>query len=443
MARASRSPSRFSLPPNVHAPMAERQEPSVYEQLQRKYSEQNKVLAQTTVRLQCQNTELETELASAQREIRMLKRQNEELVALVRDKVGDLLDALGPVTGEERVLQVRSHLPSSAPQPVKEPIESITPSVEIGTESRAPVGTNYLKQINNDLRKRKSALFVSSIPEEDEETLLPTTQDLSFVEEAKEPESEPEYKDTESKMIPIKRKRDSELFGTGNRTSMVEPIQDNIPDLSTDVHFQSKRSGPDEGAKQALLSLPALEKDVPEAPVLDELDEFSIAREQNSVNPFVSSTSEESDATNSDPAPAPKKRKQPRIPRELKNLDTEKTKRWTGVDPLEGRSRRSSIAPRWEPRSRTVDVHIDAEQNDENAQQSVERKALAPKDPNTVTAPSKTAKAKATVPADMSIFDLEQQDFLDIAIPVLPVEGKKRRGRPKGSTRRRKEEFLL
>lgn len=445
MARASRSPSRFSLPPNafqgINNAEDSTREPSVYEQLQKKYSDQNRTLAQTTVKLQCQNTELETELASAQREIRSLKIHNSELVNLIRGKVIDfqeesnmklneLLESLG---GDDIISFKRAKTPVSLPVslPVSETVSEIKPTQNVKLD--------YLKQLNQDFKKRKSALFVSSIPEEDE-TLPTSAQDLSFVEEIKEPESEPDYKDTESNIIPIKRKRDSQLFNTSGPIKsipLLTAIEKNIPNLGSEVQFQSKKHNPNEAARISSIGLPTAIEEEEDIPILDGLDDFSVNKEQDSSNPFTDSMDEEA---NLPASPMKKKQKKTRIPRELKNLDAEKTKRWTGVDPLEGRSRRSSIVPRYDipVQTKTRRVNVFNDSTVEEASQIVDkpRTVLGVKDHNVVSG----NKSKSKNHKDMSIFDLENEDFLNIAIPIMPMEGKKS---TKGRRRKRIDNFDL
>lgn len=444
MARASRSPNRFSLPPNAfhgfdHTEQRQ-EEPTVYQQLQKKYSDQNRTLAQTTVKLQCQNTELETELATAQREIRTLKIQNEQLINLIRGKIVNFQDKCN-----NEFQEILSSLGSEVSVNFKRTKTSIPFTINENInedQSSETVKVDYLKQMNQDFRKRKSALFVSSIPEEDE-TLLPSVQNLSFVEEIKEPESEPEYIDTESKMIPIKRKRDSQLFNTSGSLkpiSYLPPIQDNIPNLGTGVEFQSKKLDPNEAARISSIGLFNNSEKRVETSILEGSDDdFSISKEQESINPFIDSLNDDGDVgevSTSPTSPMKKKTKRSRIPRELKNLDTEKTKRWSGVDPLDGRSRRSSMVPRYDipvkAKTRKINVFNDNKVEDDEEVQIIEkpRTILGVKDSNVL--PKKQADTvKNKDPKDMSIFDLEKQDFLDIAIPLMPMEGKNKRRRPK------------
>lgn len=478
MARASRSPTRYSLPMQPHTqymqPQQLQQQQQIQmhteyliDQLQKKYSEQNKELAQTTIKLQLQNSELEQELAQANRELVLVKRKNHELISIIKGKLvtlnnefdtkmNDLLETLG--SDPKTIISRRVTLNA---------VEEKTHAVHQANNA------DYLKHINNELRRKSIGRF--SLPE------LPAISepaaavennvnepDLSLVEENEEPEPEPAYEDVESKVIPSKRRRESGLFSMQNSNSQLSQparpthpnVIDHIPNLSMNASASAKNTNPNDiNAQEESQELIVADSDANEANVTiqdsDPFNDSENAKIPTTAPTDVNQSMNESDVSfASSSCDSPVKKKQ-RIPKMLRELDAEKTKKWTRVDINESRSsRRSSLIPRFDmsidnnnnkssARSTRISVYKDSatpqpipEEREEDVAEV--RKPLGQKSNNTLNKKKvKTTKKKnVSSSGDMSIFDLSNENFLNI--PIQPLAGTK----PKKAAGRRRRKYI-
>ncbi|GMM30190.1 hypothetical protein DAMA08_029350 [Martiniozyma asiatica (nom. inval.)] len=468
--------------------------------LHKRYQEQNKILAQTAAKLQTQVKELQNELNTAKKEIRMLKAQKSKLALAVNDGIKNFKELVECGARDlEQLYQNMTDLPdkemhlfvSESHQPVADSITS-------------NISTDYLKEVNQDLKRRKSDIFSGSAnmplylqsqldSRISKEPSLPPN-DLEEVVEQEEPEPEPVYQDTEHKLIPMKKTRESALFAPISRVNsdLGSGKIDLVPNLAIDKEATPKKITPNEAAAVTTAFSTVDERDdncinktgdtqeadsnyiqiptfklndqsIDESDVSHSRKDFDIpdidnspdcatpssspqknqilanSRDEFTNNSFIDKISATHSAEAETESDASLQNKKKSIPRELKNLDTEKTRRWLGV--TEGK-RRASIGVKYgefdlngigsviiEKKKKKVSVYSDKE-NEPSKLKSADAKVK--KQPLKNITNLRKNKSK-TAQKQLSIFDLDSQDSLGLSLsPTMPIKQGKR-GRKKAN----------
>lgn len=321
------------------------------EEIKRNYSTQNRLLARKNEELQLRVTNLEKQLFHTQKQVLGLKNEkiqlNDRLNLNSKRFNNIIVDSLDRLMSEYRSFMTdvgvdieKKDVPSYLGQKVLE--ETRNPLLDF---------EHYWKNINDDLQRRKSSIFTprnrsSEIDIVTSDTLIEgdnetdnaieseTNQLDTLVEKEEDVPSEPDYQDENSTLIPMKR-----------QSIMMEKIDNvqmsNIPflglDKTTDVAEHEEENTGDN--KEFNIEMFDNENDElfncmgdeHTSPVNNDHDEPVEKNEQR----FTGKSSLDELDNESLSVINKKKSRKTRVPRELKNLDTEKTKKWLGMDPLD------------------------------------------------------------------------------------------------------------
>ena len=354
------------------------------EEIKRQYNAQNRLLAQKNEELHMKVTNLERQLFESQRQILTLKNDKIQLMDklklnskrfndLIVDGFENLLTEYRSCMADVGVDIERQEIPLKLLKRVsqKEDIEARTFNPD------AYEFEYYWKNVNDDLQRRKSILVMpkngrenegdcndASIQDNDDQ--LATLVENPQAEEEAEKPLEPAYEDTFSSLIPVKRQ--SIVRRKLEHSPMLE-----IPFLGLEPHMQESAivsQNELNSASDDMLN-PMEDISIQESPVRRNLGTKLAAQEEilYDTTPSVqdretSKTTVPISATTTATATAKvTKKSRPRIakkrvPRELKNLDTEKTKRWLGMDPLDDVEESTSDRRKSRRRSLVVNYQI-------------------------------------------------------------------------------------
>ena len=317
------------------------------EELKRTYSIQNSLLARKNEELQLRVTNLENQLFQTQKQVLTLRNEkiqlNEKMKLNSKHFNDVIVSSLDKLMSEYRTFMAdvgvevsNKHIPAHLSQ-----------KIDNEGQYKATDFEHYWQNINDDLRRRKSSLFSfrgnssDSAENIDTKAVIPISEGAleedqldTLVEKEEEAPLEPEYKEENSTNIPVKRqpmimeKIDSHqlthipFLGVSKSTEegahkplLIEEDHDSGNDELFNQPIVSPPDSPSKADQPARLSLGT----DGEAGVLscDEEKEGEVPGVEKSAVQKVAKT------------------RRGKIPRELRNLDTEKTKKWLGMDPLD------------------------------------------------------------------------------------------------------------
>lgn len=314
------------------------------EQMKRDYSSQNNSLAKRNEDLQLKVTSLEKQLFQTQQELLALKNdklQLTEKLKLNSKRHHDLIiDSFDRMMNEYKSYVSDfgiSFENKATPENLKEKINS--DNGELAIKVKGIDLDHYWENINNDLQRRKSMIGksfstynsnpteIGCIPEDGNET-----EEIGLEENHVEV-----YEDLPSSVIPIKKASQKTHSNTDDINMFKIPAlqYDNtdsnnnkeyieIDDMTS--QFDTRHDDLFNTADDILESPSKLNTPIE---LGDEPLENSIFSKDKTL---ANSDHEE---TNTKSLKSKTKRRKSTIPRELKNLDTEKTKKWLGMDPLD------------------------------------------------------------------------------------------------------------
>lgn len=424
------------------------------EEMKRSFSIQNNLLARRNEELQMRVTDLEKQLFLAQKQVLALRNEKVQLnekMKLNSKRFNDIIvDSLDKLMSEYRNFMAdvgvevnKKNVPLHLSQKVsdEQPFHKATDFVD------------YWKNINDGYGRRKSLLFnfKSNSSAKDNTDLVPTRhpyegpmeddqldtlvekEEEEEGEEKKEEESplEPEYEDERSVNIPIKR-----------QSIVMEKMENlqlgNIPFLGVSETCNEQRKGPllvtevANNDNDDLFNRLSDSPSSPASPVKKSCpSELNIDQDEGTKALFIDNNKhpEYKEMQVSKERKIVRKRKN-KIPRELRNLDTEKTKKWLGMDPLDDveestserrKSRRRSLVvnyqlPSLKHKMRRSSGHFsDAVYIDQDKENRVRKpkSSLSRNILKNITNTSLSAKRDSFGKNDResSIFDLENADI--------------------------------
>lgn len=318
------------------------------DELKKNYSFRNTQLAKKNEELQIRVTNLEKQLFHTQKQVLSLKNEKIQLnnqLKLNSKRFNDLIiDGFDRLINEYRSFMLdvgidveRRDIPLKLLQRVSEDDEDKDRTISYEFE-------HYWKKINDDLQRRKSFIFTKAknaigavqnavrIGEEDQLDTLVENQaeeeEKKHEEEehAPEHELEPEYQDNHSALIPVKR-----------QSIYMERIDsrqmNNIPFLGLEGSEEQDafKGGDTDNNNNELFDHPEDDGSTP----LDNQTNIDEDSMDNNKSHIVRDIPEEPDhQIDGQNRRKKNSRRTSKGSRELKNLDTEKTRRWLGMDPL-------------------------------------------------------------------------------------------------------------
>lgn len=314
-----------------------------FEELKRTYGTQNNVLAKQNEELRMKISNLEKQLFSTQKELLQLRNER----AYLREKLQSnskrfnnvIVNSFEAMMGEYR--EFMSDLKVDVEG--KDVSELLRRKVNVNEEAvKAEVQNfdQYWKQVNSNLQRRKSLIrqpvcepekttddLDTLVENEDEEMEVETGVARAVVETDKTAHVPveriaPPYEDVDSSFVPTKH----------NTIEMVKvdenPLED-VPLLSLEAEKLDDQNVDNHEVKDDNNNDELFNYDVASTAVSPEA---SPVKSQPEVLNDVSDHSPVKDVKLTKKVVRPRKSK---VPRELKNLDPEKTRRWTGVDPFD------------------------------------------------------------------------------------------------------------
>ena len=331
------------------------------DEIKRTYNIQNKILAQKNEELKLKVNGLEKQLFQSQKQVLQLKNDKIKLMDLLKinskrfndivvDKFEGMIEEFRSFVGEIGVDVEKKDIPMKL-------ITRVSSKEEEKLRKFDPEKyefDHYWENVNDDLKRRKSIYFKA--PESSDvsnegglETLIEQDDEVKEI----EMELEPEYVDKSSELIPIKRV--SQIMEKTDHLSMIPylGLEDKLEENNNNNNSNdnNKKENP---VIEESHDIPEIHEvhdvsevsEVPEVPEVHEIPDYPIPMEQTQSSTPSPITS-----------PVKKNRRKSSIPRELKNLDTEKTKRWLGMDPLDDVN--ESTSERRRSRRRSLIVNYD------------------------------------------------------------------------------------
>jgi hypothetical protein len=428
------------------------------EEIKRNYSIQNTILAKHNEELQMKITNLEKQLFHTQKQLLNLKNEKIQFIDKLKlnsKRFNDLIiDGFDRMMNEYRNFMLDVEIDVEKKDLPIRLIDKVSDARQIKDPNEFEFD-HYWKNVNKDLQRRKSFIFKSNAEIEkiqtDDDEQLDTLVEKAELEEEKL--LEPEYQDEKSLHIPQKRqstkimnnidrhimdvvpflgvefKRDETLVDNNknNNSNTDDSNNNNNNNNKTDNNTNNDIS--DNNNISAIINN-------------NDHDLFNAEMDMELESPAKSKIALESDKDNKQDSNlktklfeddlekkkhSVTKRRRSKIPRELKNLDTEKTKKWLGMDPLDDveestgerrKSRRRSLVVNYQlPILKqqynrrasgrfTPSVYIDVDK--ENRVSKPVKKGVL-KDITNIT--SNRSRNNENRKIKGSIFDLENQDI--------------------------------
>lgn len=318
------------------------------EELKRSYLIQNKILAKKNEDLQIKVRNLENQLFQSQKDVLSLKSEKIQLTEklklnsrrfndIIINSFDNLMNEYHSFMADIGIDIEKKEIPKNLLTKINENVINQNTNIDFA---------HYWQNINEDLQRRKSCIFqnkklnlidVETKETEDDDqldTLVENVEQENEEEEIKEKVLEPEYEDYVSANIPIKRqsaimKRLDNCQLTTNVPYLGIPNDDNIED--NEANNKSNNDNDNDNNKINEINnnndelFNYVEEELPHSPIksiqkiiLDDKNDKSEDKKEHEER-------EERKTV----------RRKSKVPRELKNLDTEKTKKWLGMDPLD------------------------------------------------------------------------------------------------------------
>lgn len=415
-----------------------------FEELKRTYGEQNSVLARKNEELQMRVSGLEKQLFSTQKELLQLRNEkavlNEKLQKNARRFNNVIVNGFETMMNEYRefLSDVNVDVEKRKVAPVMtERVETDESTTKTKTGDKF-VFENYWSKVNDDLQRRKSIITTQAVEvyrndddqldtlvekDDEMEETYPRIENKLRITPVVSEEIAPEYEDADSTFVPTK----------GSAVAMAKVNVDTlgeVPFLGLQPVSEAEATN-DVNQNDELFDY----NDEQELPVesghvedKSEIESDTVMEIENSVEV---EESEQIVTVPSSPSPVKKvipiRQRKAKVPRELKNLDAEKTRRWTGVDFDDEngngmnndrrKSRRRSLVvnyqiPAIKPKNKRgkeritifLDDENDKENNRVNKRQSSKRNTGALRNITNLQKQAKSSKEK-------SIFDLENVDM--------------------------------
>lgn len=329
------------------------------EEIKRSYSIQNQLLAKKNGELQSRVSNLENQLFQTQRQVLLLKNEKIQLTEKLKlnsKRFNDIIvDSFDNMMSEYRSFMVdvgidveKKNIPINLSQKVKDE----------NYEEKATNFEHYWQNINNDLQRRKSFIFQKNISQidssqppieetVDEEQLDTLVETIDEEEKEEEVNLEPEYEDKSSINIPVKKKSSISMeklenFQLSDIPFLGISVQPEVPFVGQQDNVPEFGDAPDDYYHDAL----------------SEPIENSPVKAKNHIEVALETYNEDKRKDKEDNLQKKITRRKSSVPRELKNLDTEKTKKWTGMDPLDDTEESASERRKSRRRSLVVNYQM-------------------------------------------------------------------------------------
>lgn len=339
------------------------------EEIKRNYSIQNNLLARRNEELQLKVTNLEKHLFHTQKQILTLKNEKIQLnekLKLNSKRFNDLIiDGFDKMISEYRNFMIDVGVDVEKKAIPVRLLEKVS-ECENNEDTNAFEFDHYWKNINNDLQRRKSFIFAPNgkIPSENER--IDCDNDSDQLETLVENEEigviklDPEYQDKKSSYIP--QKRQSMRMEKIEFTPMelipflcVDKNDNSIQEHTSDEFFN--------GEMDMEIESPSQPRNQTPCPSLMKAPAKSDSPMKQSVESKSSNKEIGRDLLDNKSKVTKRKNK---VPRELKNLDTEKTKRWLGMDPLDDVEESTSERRKSRRRSLVINYQLPIHRNQQN-----------------------------------------------------------------------------
>ncbi|TID14830.1 hypothetical protein CANINC_004501 [Pichia inconspicua] len=345
--------SRESLvPSDMQLVIAPQQTNYDFEELKRTYGIQNNILAKQNEELRIKLSDLERQLFTTQKELLQLRNERvylrEKLQSDSRRFNNVIVNSFETMMNEYREFMSDVKVDIEEKKVSPELKRKVVVDKEI-VKAEVQNFDQYWKQINNNLQRRKSLIRqpISEMEKgsddldtlvENEDEMIDSDKELvkKTVEFEEKPQVEqiaPPYEDVDSSFVPTKHK-----------TVEMEKVEKNpledVPLLTMEGEKLVEDEKFNENAEVGrTASDDVVEKFSGDTGVdndnnNDELFDYNYQSPVSSVH--ASPVKDKVNVNTIDETKQIKQRtRKPKVSRELKNLDPEKTRRWTGVDPFE------------------------------------------------------------------------------------------------------------
>lgn len=340
------------------------------EELKRIYTIQNSLLARKNEELQLRMTSLENQLFQTQKQVFALKNEKIQLNEKMKLNSKHFNDVI--VSSFDKMMsEYRTFMADVGVEVSNKNVPThLSQKIENGAKYKSADFEHYWQNINADLRRRKSSLFrfrsnsLDSTEINSALTVIPVSEGAmdedqldTLVEKEEEVPLEPEYEEENSVNIPLK-KQPMTMEKIDNYQLM------HIPSLGASEKGEQEGSensvaieefhdnGNDELFNQPIRSPPA-------SPTKeDQFARLSLNTDSEPSNLSFNAEKEQVSGVQKPTVQTVVKRKRGKIPRELRNLDTEKTKKWLGMDPLDDVEESTSERRKGRRRSLVVNYQL-------------------------------------------------------------------------------------